>query len=1603
MSLQKALCLICARPTADGAILAVHVDKEKLQTWFLIVCGHELPKEIAEEDKICYFCLWQAEFMCKLDDVMADAAVVWWPRNLDLDNEAKELRKNFLEGNANQCWVQLEKVKLPELEDEENRNPNHQWECIYFVHKRLKAMFAMNETMLQNYAKRERNMRSVNERIRRIAFRLGIHLTFGFEMQEFQFNLPKETFVRLALQLMKTKCTCLIRDESMEFWDMMQIFLKLVDTDNLKELDLTGFISFCKIEAKYYAFNIAIKIIAFKNENIEVFRIFREVDEESFTNPEFIVDPLVISSLKILRHLRELQIELFTFNLQEVMDICSEAPNLQHINVNFKVEQLPEKEELEDKLGNLRAFQFENMVNPDLELFNEFVLMCMNNLMKLQLIGKPCSPFCSKYEIIDSYLLHSSNLRHLSIGNGIKFNPDFPELFPLVSHLRIDFDEISESAMDLLVSHPLFTEVTSLNLQFISLDGMFNILHIYGSNLVELHAVIDDSVKSTSPMSYISILEFCPNLEKIYVDYQSDEEFFETAEDFLPFTKINELKIDLHSMIRSQIVAAPGLKKMEIFYVGFDEFFKKCSPVFAGKTFKRQVLRNLEHLTIDMRWFKAEQVDAHSFKQMALMIKIAEKNLRCLSVIKLKLNCRCDYLKLAKALKDEATTNEDIQMQGWLWDKVTIQSLTCIVDDALIDILESKRRTRSRKAMAVAKVNLKEHIRRIASKLGIILLHDFDLEQLSNDLPKESFVPLALKLLKTKCTFLVRDEDISLFFALNAHILKKLLNGYKPKELDLTGLMTFNKKTPSKIALLKYLATYEPFQGIEVFRIFNDRFEKNFGNKLAPTDLETLSKNLKNSQLQYLRELQFEAHSFHLNEVMGLCGELPTLEHINVILGVQQLPERAELISKLGNLKAFQCVEIKYQDMEIYMKFIMMCMVNLTKLQLIGKPCSPFCTNYKIVDSDELLGSAALRHLCIDKWISWDTELSEKFPNVSHLKANFYDLENCNQNLKYLKKFLKIKSLNLHNITKQTLFNFLKTYGSNLRELHAVIDERDNSLSDMFYTKIWLLCPKLEKICVNYQINEEIYEIGQKTLLAASKINELKIDLKTMMKTIMVTAPGLKKMEMDCRGVHDSFMWYSVNLCSDITQKKILQELEHLTIDMYWFCPEQINAKLFKEVASIVKVSAEKLPKLTVIKFMVNCHCDYLKLAKALKDVKTTVAEIREIIFIRLLEDTVKLLRSIVDDKLIEILENFNDKRRTRSRKDLILAMAVANENLKEHIRRIASKLRIDLDPEFDLKKLSNDLPEESFVPLALKLMKTKCTFLLRNNELFRDLNIHILRELLIRYDPDEIDLTGLMTFSKSIYTKYFQLKILTTEAFQNIKCSHSGAHQRHPRSQEIARKSKFDIKAGQLESFPLQLIGKPSSPFCTNYDVVKSDELGSTTASSLRHLSIEKWMNRDLKFLQSFPEVSHLKVDLDGLKNYDQVLEYLKKFKKVKSLNLQHVTKQTMFHFLETYGYYLRELHAVIDERDDSTSAMFFTNIWLCCPNLEKIFVNYQTDKMKCFDTYQIALMAASNINELKIDLKTMMSTNIVTAPVLKKMEMNCEGFHNSFICWSI
>ncbi|XP_065345453.1 zinc finger protein 11-like [Cloeon dipterum] len=117
--IQKPLCRLCECPTSDGHVLASQVDRLKLRKWAMEVMNlteedENLPDVVEEDALICYFCIWQAEF----GDESGDEAVAWWPKNLDLEENAKVLRENYSIGEVEQCWVQLEEVDLAEYEKE---------------------------------------------------------------------------------------------------------------------------------------------------------------------------------------------------------------------------------------------------------------------------------------------------------------------------------------------------------------------------------------------------------------------------------------------------------------------------------------------------------------------------------------------------------------------------------------------------------------------------------------------------------------------------------------------------------------------------------------------------------------------------------------------------------------------------------------------------------------------------------------------------------------------------------------------------------------------------------------------------------------------------------------------------------------------------------------------------------------------------------------------------------------------------------------------------------------------------------------------------------------------------------------------------------------------------------------------------------------------------------------------------------------------------------------------------------------------------------------------------------------------------------------------
>ncbi|XP_065337404.1 zinc finger protein 814-like [Cloeon dipterum] len=130
--IQKPLCRLCECPTSDGHVLASRVDRFKLRKWAMEVMylteeDENLPDVVEEEALICYFCIWQAEF----GDESGDEAVAWWPKNLDLEENARVLRESYSVGDVEQCWVQLEEIDLAEYEKEIPKRNYGSKVCLY--------------------------------------------------------------------------------------------------------------------------------------------------------------------------------------------------------------------------------------------------------------------------------------------------------------------------------------------------------------------------------------------------------------------------------------------------------------------------------------------------------------------------------------------------------------------------------------------------------------------------------------------------------------------------------------------------------------------------------------------------------------------------------------------------------------------------------------------------------------------------------------------------------------------------------------------------------------------------------------------------------------------------------------------------------------------------------------------------------------------------------------------------------------------------------------------------------------------------------------------------------------------------------------------------------------------------------------------------------------------------------------------------------------------------------------------------------------------------------------------------------------------------------
>ncbi|CAB3386402.1 Hypothetical predicted protein [Cloeon dipterum] len=482
----------------------------------------------------------------------------------------------------------------------------------------------------------------------------------------------------IVLQMMKIKSTDLIEDDE-EMREMMIPALRILLTENpnLPKLDVTGFMTFVPEQKKLHVMNVLISRILMSTPNLQDFLVLAEADDASYKFLYFPFDhPFSLSNLKKFHSLRVFQMELFTFKLKNLMNICASLPSLRYINVNFFYRNLPNAEDLKSSFSHLSVFLF-HLAADDQSRFTRF---CLENLQNLQIIERFASTFCSKEgcDILPRTRLMGADLRHLTLSSTNRWRDEYADRFPLVTHLAVNrWESCSIGDQNVLQMH----NIKSLSLHFIDPGSLIVVLISCGDRLRALE------VKAFDIWSFSTIFDNCPRLQKasfILLGPKSPE----NEPVSYSFVHLKQLKIDLNAFPHSNLWRAPRLEKITLFGPLMDlEGLDRITTALLRK----EVLSNLDTIIIDLRWFFPDQVKEQDFRGIARFIKAAANSIWRLDVVKFSLNVHCDYLRLARSLlmRRENNNNEEIRGVGETFGVEVIRGGNdWLLDEELAHILE---------------------------------------------------------------------------------------------------------------------------------------------------------------------------------------------------------------------------------------------------------------------------------------------------------------------------------------------------------------------------------------------------------------------------------------------------------------------------------------------------------------------------------------------------------------------------------------------------------------------------------------------------------------------------------------------------------------------------------------------------------------------------------------------------------------------------------------------------------------------------------------------------------------------------------------------------
>ncbi|CAB3379088.1 Hypothetical predicted protein [Cloeon dipterum] len=916
-------------------------------------------------------------------------------------------------------------------------------------------------------------------------------------------RLTEKVRTEFLLKLLKTKSLVAIREEEEELKQyLFPATVVFLLTPKLKVIDLTGFFSYCLRENTFNYFGEVICSIAILAPNIEEIHVFGDGRAnriiEVFVRDE--TTQPILSSLIRLQQLRVLQIEIFTFCLDDLMLLCTNVPSLQFLNVNLYLNSLPNVVEIHKALSNLRVFLYSPVVLActDFTQTNvQFKKLILENLPNLQIFNCFVQSFTTNYVIQPTYSVRDPRysgfykLQHLNLNHGLKWTLPMNFLFPSITHLALDWWDCEHAfhmTKDPLTILRQLSSIQGLELKHFPRDLCCDLLHACSQNLLELH------VEQVVNLKFKDVLSVCTKIEKLAYYCTPQEETINF------FASLKEIKINLDTISKVNILSAPFLEKVTIFDWTLCE--KNSLNWLLTNIEFEMIFKQLHTLVYNMDWKNLKDLDKRHFGTVCEIIKLADRKLPKLAAVQFSLNYYCDYLWLANSLIEERVAVEDIRRIGplfntlrnkdqvkWVVDHDLITILTkfycySVISDVRTTLIERKMaKTENKVSNWTATLQecspiFVDQVERIARKLGFST--DFEFEDLSSE-QREHFLN---QLLKTKCAFFVRDEELELKGFLLPAVTENLFNA-DLKVLDLTGLLSFCKRSSQgnylhfKHVIIEVISSV--CQNLEELFLF-DMFSMNHSRHLKMVMEPELMGSLE--RFPHLRMIQMESFTFEINPLLKLCAALPTLDYLQINLHIErnQLPTATYLRECLSNLKVFLFYTF-YRKWD-RLAFRRLCTENLPQLQILWRFVGDFTTNFNIIDTTSPRTSN-MRHLNVINGFELTCDMHEKFPFVTHLAIDWAECKTAYEHDKNaLKNFPNLTSLEIFYFPPDVCFEILEHYKESLIELETAGAENLN------FKQILTCCQKLEKI--SFQSYD--FSVWQQ-LDSFANLKEIKLDL----------------------------------------------------------------------------------------------------------------------------------------------------------------------------------------------------------------------------------------------------------------------------------------------------------------------------------------------------------------------------------------------------------------------------------------------------------------------------------------------------------------------------